>query len=64
MTYKELAKSISNMTEDQQNCDVTVYVQMLDEFYPIQSFLYSMKVFEFQDKSDVLDEDHPLLVVE
>lgn len=56
MTYKELAKSISNMTEDQQNCDVTVYVEGLDEFYPV-------KVLDFQDISDVLDEGHPVLIV-
>jgi hypothetical protein len=35
MTYKELAEYISNLTEEQQNQDVTIFVSGVDEYYPL-----------------------------
>lgn len=57
MTYKQLSESISKMTEEQQNCDVTVFVRGVDEFYPTSHELFINK------ESDVLDEGHPYLQV-
>lgn len=56
MTYRELAQIISEkMTDDQKNCDVTVYYFNIDEFY-------SCRCIELSEEDDVLDKDHPYLV--
>ncbi len=33
MTWKQLKQHIENMTEQQQNDDVTVHVQSMDEYF-------------------------------
>ena len=55
MTYKELAKSINAMTDLQKQCDVTVFVPGVGEFYPIDCVSYSTM------ENDVLDVDTPIL---
>lgn len=59
MTYHELGVIIAAMTEEQQKCDVTVYIQELDEYYPLVGD-YPMCVTE---EPDVLDDNHPYLIV-
>ena len=55
MTWKELAKKIqTELTEEQQDTDVTFFDANNGEFYPCRS----LDINEF---SDVLDEGHPFL---
>jgi len=57
MTYRELAERILQMwTIEQMNKDVTIYVPEFDEYYPA--------TITFTDDScDVLDEGHPVIVL-
>lgn len=57
MTYKELAKQIAEMSEEQQNCDVTIHLIVTHEF------LASPLVSYATESNDVLDEGHPCLPV-
>lgn len=59
MTYRELAEYISNLSDEQQNSDVTIYVSGVDEFY---SLVGDYPIVEhFGD--DVLRHEHPYLVI-
>lgn len=60
MTYKELAEYISNLTEEQINCDVTVYVSGTDEFYSLVGDYPALEA----EADDVLDQGHPYLAVD
>jgi len=55
MTYKELAEQILEMNESQKNSNVTVFVQGIDEYFPIDTVSFSTQ------ENDVLDENHPVL---
>lgn len=58
MTWKELAKRISQLSEDQQNTHVTVVDPLILEAYPVASCIETI------GSEDVgLDEDHPFLVI-
>ena len=59
LTYRELAEQINNMTDEQKDSDVTIYVHGVDEFY---ATIASVK---FSDKTndDILDEGHPYLSI-
>ena len=57
MTYAQLKKYISFFTPEQLNQDVTIYVNDMDEFYPVESIQVS------DETIDVLDSDHVFLVV-
>ena len=58
MTYRELAQQLETMNETQLNSDVTIYV--LDEYYSVVDDYPLM----YADSSiDVLDQDHPYLVI-
>ena len=57
MTWRELATLIAGMTTEQQDTDVTVYSLSDDEFLPVQQITQT-KV------ADVLDADHPYLVID
>lgn len=58
MTFKDLAEQINSMTDEQKNCDVSVYVHDMDEFYPLEdSILFSAP------EPDVLDPNTPYLQV-
>lgn len=35
MTWIELAERINRMTEEQQNSNISAYVQSMDEFFPV-----------------------------
>lgn len=55
MTYAQLAEEIARMTPEQKECNVTVYVPGVDEFYPIDVVSYATP------ECDVLDPNHPIL---
>jgi hypothetical protein len=57
-TYKELAEYIANMTEEQKNQDVTVYVAGRDEYYPLTEI---EPVSVSDDECDVLNPGHVYL---
>ena len=59
MTYNELAEYIGNLTDEQKDTDVTVYVSGVDEYY---SLVGDYPVVE-AERSDVLDKSHPYLVI-
>lgn len=55
MTYAQLAEQIVKMTDDQKNCNVTVYVPGIDECFPIDAVSFA------GEETDVLDIGHPIL---
>jgi len=59
MNYRELAEFIDNLSAEQQECDVTVYVSGADEYYALAD---DYPVVE-TDGADVLDDQHPYLVI-
>lgn len=59
MTYKDLGEYIKNLSPDQLNQDVTVYVCGTDEYYPL---LNEHPVME-ADADDVLNIASPYLVI-
>ena len=58
MTYRELAEYISNLSEEQKDCDVTVFISGVEEYYSLSQY----PVVE-ADGDDVLDDGHPYLAV-
>ena len=58
LTYGELMNRIFEMTPEQRNQNVTVYVSVMDEFFPANSV-------RFADPNgvDALDPEHPYLQV-
>ena len=56
-TYKELLTALQELTPEQLEMNATVYVRGVDEFYPVQTFGFT------NTASDVLDENHPYLLV-
>lgn len=57
MTYCQLIRQLSNLTNDKLDNDVTVYSRVEDEYYPARSLNLSTV------DCDVLDEGHPFIVV-
>ncbi len=57
MTYAELASMIANMTDEQKSMTVTVYIEDKDEYFGMNELATS------QHDNDVLDSDHPYLVI-
>jgi hypothetical protein len=57
ITYRQLQDTIQNMTEEQKNCDVTVFDAEVDEYHPLGKIGFS------DDGCDVLDKNHPVLVI-
>ena len=54
LTYRQLQEEISKMTEEQKDCNVSVYVAGFDEFCPVDEVSYSVE-------DDVLNEGHPII---
>lgn len=54
MTYKTLLDKLSKLNQEQLNMDVTIYIH--DEYYPATRLFISLD-------SDVLDDDHPVIMV-
>ena len=72
MTWKDLAKQINDMTEEQQNTDVTVLLMNSDEVFGVLDFVTvdwhdddvlseSGYTFGLDKVSGVLDEGHRTL---
>ena len=57
MTYKELADKILKMSKEQQESEVTAYIEWEDEYIPILS------IQPADEDQSVLDENHPILWV-
>jgi hypothetical protein len=57
MTYKELQTLLSELSDEQLNMTATVYFADADEYWAIDSPAIS------GEDNDVLDADHPYLVV-
>lgn len=61
MTYRELAKLIDGMTDEQKDCDVSVYDEELDEFYSLcEGKLYFVREDDLGD--GILDLENPFLL--
>ncbi len=54
MTYRELRNDFANLTEEQLDCDVTIYVSQIDEYYPVLGGFSATE-------DGVLDQGHPYL---
>lgn len=54
LTYRELARIISEMTKEQQDSNVSVFVPMDEEFYPVSDVSFASEISE-------LDNGHPIL---
>lgn len=57
-TWKQLAKYINSMPEEQQDTDVTI-LSIDDEYYAAVNGIYAT-----DDEDGVLDELHPYLLLE
>jgi len=57
MTHRELATELDSLDDNLLQNDVTVYIEVLDEYYPVKEFVFT------DADDDVLDNGHPLLVV-
>lgn len=57
MTYRQLANLIAALTEEQKDANVTVLCRTQDEFFPVIGC-------DTQDEDDVLDDNHPYLIIE
>ncbi len=63
MTWKELAEKVNEMTDEQKNTDVTVYLGEMDEFFPIECRT-RVATDGFDDPGQgVLDVGHPFIVI-
>ncbi len=61
MTYNDLLDQIKEMTDEQRNMDVTVFVTGVAEYYPLVSDF--PLVFADPEVNDTLDPNHPYLVI-
>ncbi len=57
MTFGELKDKLSTLDEEQLKCDVTVYLKCQDEFFACKSLATTKN-------DDVLDVNHPVIIVE
>lgn len=55
MTYRELRDRINELTEDQLDLGASVYLQGLDETFPIMDT-------DITVENDILGTDHPVLI--
>jgi hypothetical protein len=56
MTYKELLEKLSAMSDTELALTATVWVSDDDEFFAV-------RYMDNQDEDDVLDADHPFMVI-
>jgi len=57
MTYADLMQIIGNMTEEQKQMDVVVFNANSEEYSCVVAV-------ENEDQTDVLDKEHPFLVID
>ena len=60
LTYAELAKQIGEMTDEQKQANVSVFIPGVDEFYPIAKVEFAT---EGGAADGILDEGHPILIL-
>ena len=56
MTYKDLLLQLQQLSEEQLNQDVAIYVPGVDEYYQD-----GVELVFATDAQDVLDVDHPII---
>ena len=56
MTYKKLQRELTRLTDEQLDTDVTILITDVEEFYQV-------KVLDFTEEGDVLDAEHPILII-
>ena len=56
MTYKDLLLQLQQLSEEQLNQDVAIYVPGVDEYYQD-----GVELVFATDEQDVLDVDHPII---
>lgn len=57
ITYGELLKRLQGFTKEQLDCTVVVLDRAYDEYNNMSTIYFS------GSENDVLDEDHPILVI-
>ena len=60
MKYKDLAVMINKLSEEQQNCDVSIWDPVFDEMHPMMDFVINQQGSQFED---VLDIGHPVITI-
>ena len=55
MTYAKLLEKLKELTPKQLNCDTTIHLTDIDEYYAIKGLDFA--------EEDVLNEDHPFLYI-
>jgi len=65
MTYRQLGQQCKEIPEEHKDDDVTIYIEVEDEFYEVFSdtLAYSVDVEEDNVASGILDDGHPYLVL-
>lgn len=57
MTYREISKWIDSMSEHQKDNDAIIYIQSMDEYWPLD------RLDESGPENDVFDLGHPYLML-
>lgn len=57
MTYRELLQELQKLSEEQLDCDISVYDEEAEEFFHVDHDL------QIQSGNDVLGHGHPYLVI-
>ena len=55
LTYRELLEKLQQLTEDQLDCNISIYIPWDDEYIPVDKLIFAGV------ENDVLDEDTPIL---
>lgn len=58
-TYRDLAEYINGLTEEQKDCNVTVFVSGIEEYFPLD---HDYPLVEAEG-DDVLDDGVPYLAI-
>jgi hypothetical protein len=56
MTYKQLFEYLKTLDREQMQMDVSIYDPTVDEYYPTVGF-------GITNETDVLDENHPFIIL-
>ena len=59
MKYRDLAEYINNLSDEQKDQDVTIFVSGVGEYYALVGDYPTVEA----DANDVLDAGHPYLVI-
>jgi hypothetical protein len=55
LTFRQLAEHIDQMSDEQKDCDVSIYDGDNDEYYCVKEVVFAT------EECQVLDVDHPIL---